>query len=92
LEITVWDDGRGIDPANQDLHAGHGNSETSHYGLLGLQERAHLVEGTLSLNSSDGEGTTLRFRIPLATSGHPASPLKQEEYYPALLVQDQTYV
>jgi NarL family two-component system sensor histidine kinase YdfH len=92
LEITVRDDGRGIDPANQDLHTGHGNSGTSHYGLLGLQERAHLVEGTLSLNSSDGEGTTLRFRIPLATSGHPASPLKQEEYYPALLVQDQTYV
>jgi NarL family two-component system sensor histidine kinase YdfH len=79
LEITVRDDGQGFDPANQDLHAGH-------YGLLGLQERAHLVEGTLSLSSSDGEGTTLRFRIPLATSCNPAPSLKQEESQSSLIL------
>jgi two-component system, NarL family, sensor histidine kinase YdfH len=80
LEITVRDDGQGFDPASQDLHTGH-------YGLLGLQERAHLVEGTLSLSSSDGEGTTLRFRVPLAISCQPALPLKQESY-PSLIVQE----
>ena len=83
LEITVRDDGQGFDPANQELRTGH-------YGLLGLQERAHLVEGTLSLSSSEGEGTTLRFRVPLATSCHPALPLKQERH-PSLIFQEQTY-
>ncbi|GHO82630.1 sensor histidine kinase [Dictyobacter formicarum] len=67
LSITVHDDGQGFDPANQTLFSGH-------YGLLGLQERANLLEGALSVNSSDGEGTTLEFRIPLATSGHPVPP------------------
>jgi two-component system, NarL family, sensor histidine kinase YdfH len=83
LEITLRDDGRGFDPASQDLHTGH-------YGLLGLQERAHLVDGTLSLSSSEGEGTTLRFRVPLATSSTPALPLKQESH-PSLSVQEHTY-
>ena len=83
LEITVRDDGQGFDPTNQDLHTGH-------YGLLGLQERAHLVEGTLSLSSSDGEGTTLRFRVPLATSCHPAPP-PQQECHSSLIVQEHTY-
>ncbi len=83
LEITVRDDGRGFDPANQALHTGH-------YGLLGLQERAHLVEGTLSLSSSEGEGTTLRFRVPLATSRTPALLLKQESLS-SLIVQEHTY-
>jgi two-component system, NarL family, sensor histidine kinase YdfH len=83
LEITVRDDGQGFDPANQDLHTGH-------YGLLGLQERAHLVEGTLSLSSSDGEGTTLQFRVPLATPCNPAPPLKQESHS-SLNLQEQTY-
>src|SRR5215471_2233805 len=83
LEITVRDDGRGFDPASQELHTGH-------YGLLGLQERAHLVEGTLSLSCSEGEGTTLRFRVPLATSYTPALPLKQESP-PSLIVQEHTY-
>jgi NarL family two-component system sensor histidine kinase YdfH len=71
LEISVQDDGRGFHSSNQDLRIGH-------YGLLGLQERAHLVGGTLSITSSEGEGTTLRFRVPLAVSLTPAPPLKQE--------------
>jgi NarL family two-component system sensor histidine kinase YdfH len=83
LEITVRDDGQGFDPANRDLHTGH-------YGLLGLRERAHLVEGTLSLSSSEGEGTTLRFRVPLATSCNSAPPLRQESH-PSLIVQEYTY-
>jgi two-component system, NarL family, sensor histidine kinase YdfH len=83
LEITVRDDGRGFDPASQDLHTGH-------YGLLGLQERAHLVGGILSLSSANGAGTTLGFRVPLATSANPAYPLKQE-CHPSLDLQEHTY-
>lgn len=62
LVITVQDDGQGFDPTNQTLYTGH-------YGLLGLRERAHLVEGTVAVNSSDGKGTTLAFRVPLAPAG-----------------------
>jgi two-component system, NarL family, sensor histidine kinase YdfH len=83
LEISVQDDGQGFDPTNQDLR-------TAHYGLLGLQERAHLVEGTLSLSSAKGTGTTLRFRVPLATLGNPALPLKQESHL-SLSSQEHTY-
>jgi two-component system, NarL family, sensor histidine kinase YdfH len=71
LEITVCDDGRGFDPANQDRNAGH-------FGLLGLHERAQLVGGTLSLTSAQAAGTTLRFRVPLAPSSGAAHPLTQE--------------
>jgi two-component system, NarL family, sensor histidine kinase YdfH len=71
LSIGVQDDGQGFDPESSELHSGH-------YGLLGLQERAQLVEGSLLLSSAKGAGTTLRFRVPLATSNGPAHPLKQE--------------
>jgi two-component system, NarL family, sensor histidine kinase YdfH len=71
LEVSVQDDGQGFDPESSELHSGH-------YGLLGLQERAQLVGGSLLLSSAKGAGTTLRFRVPLAISNGPAHPLKQE--------------
>jgi NarL family two-component system sensor histidine kinase YdfH len=83
LEITVQDDGQGFDPASSELHTGH-------YGLLGLRERAHLVGGSLSLSSTPGAGTTLRFRVPLAPPEHPALSPTQESF-PAPGLQEQTY-
>lgn len=38
---------------------------TDHYGLLGLRERARLAKGLLEIKSAPGEGTTLRFSVPL---------------------------
>ncbi|EFH80774.1 sensor histidine kinase [Ktedonobacter racemifer] len=84
LEVTVQDDGQGFDPESSELHSGH-------YGLLGLQERAQLVGGSLLLSSAKGAGTTLRFRVPLATSHDPAHPLKQE-VSPSLSGEGHTYV
>ena len=84
LVITVQDDGQGFDPANRALYTGH-------YGLLGLQERAHLVEGTLSVNSSDRKGTTLEFRVPLAAADNPI-PSANLAPSPPLSVEDHTYV
>jgi NarL family two-component system sensor histidine kinase YdfH len=83
LEITVQDDGQGFDPASSELYTGH-------YGLLGLRERAHLVGGSLSLSSTPGAGTTLRFRVPLAPPEHPALSPTQEGF-PAPGLQEQTY-
>ncbi len=83
LVITVQDDGQGFDPTNQALYTGH-------YGLLGLQERAHLVEGTVSVNSSDGKGTVLEFRVPLAAADNPASSVNLVSF-PPVSVEDHTY-
>ncbi|GHO54466.1 sensor histidine kinase [Ktedonobacter robiniae] len=57
LTIEVRDDGEGFDPAGVQIHAGH-------YGLLGLRERARLIDGTIEIVSSPGQGTRLRFRLP----------------------------
>ncbi len=84
LVITVQDDGQGFDPTNRALSTGH-------YGLLGLQERAHLIEGTVSVNSSDGKGTTLEFRVPLAAADNPACSVNPT-LSPPLSVEDHTYV
>jgi signal transduction histidine kinase len=35
-----------------------------HYGLVGIQERAALLGGTLRVQSAPGEGTTLRVELP----------------------------
>ncbi len=83
LSVTVQDDGQSFDPDNQALYTGH-------YGLLGLQERATLVEGTLSVSSSDGKGTTLEFRLPLAISGNPV-PSHKQVHHSSSSVEEQTY-
>ncbi len=56
---AVEDDGRGFDPENVDSR---GNRQG--LGLLGMRERAHLLGGTLHIESSPGRGTTVLARIP----------------------------
>ncbi len=60
LNIEVRDDGAGFDPAQ--ISAGH-------YGLLGLRERTRLIGGTLNIESTPGQGTTLKVQLPLAAGG-----------------------
>jgi signal transduction histidine kinase len=55
--VSVADDGRGITP-----EASGGAS----LGLLGMQERAHLVGGSIQIVGVEGKGTTLTLRLPLA--------------------------
>jgi PAS domain S-box-containing protein len=61
-EVTalVEDDGRGFEPGR--VVSGPGPRRL---GLLGMRERVALVGGTLLIESGEGEGTTLRARIPL---------------------------
>ena len=58
LEVTVEDDGRGL---NGRPHDGH--------GLRGIRERAELYGGTLDVGRSDGGGTRVHARLPVG--GHP---------------------
>ena len=54
IEIVVRDDGEGFDL----------DARADGFGLLGMRERLILVRGTLSVESSPGDGTTVRARIP----------------------------
>jgi len=59
--LVVQDDGVGFPvPASlADLDS------SLHYGLMGMQERAELVNGRLTLDSSPGGGTRLSLEVPL---------------------------
>ncbi len=60
VELRVHDDGIGFDPGNAP-----GLSE-GHLGLQGMRERMKRLGGTVKVESSPGEGTTIRARVPLA--------------------------
>lgn len=58
LVLGVTDDGRGFE---RRPFSGQGG-----WGLAGMQERAVLVGGELTITSSPGRGTTVLLRLPLA--------------------------
>ena len=58
IHLAVEDDGRGFDP---EPATGHG----PRLGLLGIRERTALVGGTMDVESTPGEGTTLFVRLPI---------------------------
>jgi signal transduction histidine kinase len=62
LELTVTDDGRGFDVK---LAVGRIGADAS-LGLLGMRERARLLGGRVTIESTLRKGTTVRARIPLA--------------------------
>ncbi len=57
MMIQVRDDGVGFDVETA-VRAGH-------YGLLGMRERARLVNGTFAINSAADRGTHLTLTLPL---------------------------
>lgn len=56
---VVSDNGQGFDP----------ESELTGFGLVGMRERVALVEGTLTIESRPGVGTTLRAVLPSRRAG-----------------------
>ena len=60
LTMRIQDNGRGfVAPEHlRDLAA------RGHYGLLGIQERAESLNGSLTIDSAPGRGATLTIRIP----------------------------
>jgi two-component system, NarL family, sensor histidine kinase YdfH len=57
LSVTVQDDGVGFDPIS--IPAGH-------YGILGIQERVRLLNGSFEIQSQEGKGTTLNIQVSLS--------------------------
>ncbi len=58
LDVTIEDDGRGFAPPPD------GSAPRGQFGLLGMQERAQLVGGSLTIESAPGQGTRLAIHIP----------------------------
>ncbi len=61
--LAISDNGGGIKPI-----------EKSGLGILGMQERARLVGGTIQIHGLEGAGTTIVLRIPIASRISRASP------------------
>jgi signal transduction histidine kinase len=61
INLTVQDNGKGFKLPEKI----EGLASTGKLGLAGMQERAHLIGGTLTLQSKPGEGTTVMVEIPV---------------------------
>jgi PAS domain S-box-containing protein len=57
VQLDVRDDGMGFDPAAT------GKKKT--FGLLGIRERAIMLQGNLNITSAPGEGTRVSVSIPI---------------------------
>ncbi|MFN7934949.1 MAG: PAS domain S-box protein [Bryobacteraceae bacterium] len=55
FELRIADDGSGFESSTM---------RTQSLGLLGMRERSELIGGTLDIESSPGNGTTVIFRLP----------------------------
>jgi signal transduction histidine kinase/ligand-binding sensor domain-containing protein len=58
LMLTIADNGIGFD-MDKALH------KEGHYGLVGMKERASIIDGALTIVSDPGRGTTVTLRVPL---------------------------
>jgi two-component system, NarL family, sensor histidine kinase YdfH len=58
LSVIVQDDGVGFDPSS---------IPSGHYGILGIQERVRLVDGSFDIKSKPNMGTTLTIHVPLSS-------------------------
>jgi PAS domain S-box-containing protein len=63
VRLNLRDNGSGFDPVRR--HDG--------FGLQGMRERAEGMGGQLSIQSAEGEGTTISITLPLANAFHLAA-------------------
>jgi signal transduction histidine kinase len=64
VELTVTDDGCGFDPRGLD---------TDRLGLAGISERVRLLGGAVEIQTTTGEGTTVRATLPQWKPSTPAA-------------------
>ncbi len=60
VQLSVRDDGRGF--AYPILN----NGEQSHFGLVGMRERAEQIGGVLKIHSAPQEGTEIVVSVPIS--------------------------
>jgi signal transduction histidine kinase len=54
IDIEIRDEGAGFDPGGS----------SGGFGLIGMRERADLVDGTVTVRSTPGRGTTVSIVVP----------------------------
>jgi signal transduction histidine kinase len=67
LQLTIRDDGKGIDAETLRRHQVAG-----HFGLPGMRERAAVVKGRLEVRSAIGRGTEIELSVPAAIAYRPS--------------------
>jgi signal transduction histidine kinase len=61
VTVAVRDDGAGFDPT----------TATTGFGLVGMRERAELLDGTIDTDSVPGRGTTIQVTLPVSRRPQP---------------------
>ncbi|HLR62363.1 MAG TPA: sensor histidine kinase [Lentibacillus sp.] len=59
IEMQVEDNGKGFDPALK---------QDKSFGLIGMRERVEMLDGSLSVDSTIGEGTSITIQVPYVGS------------------------
>ena len=62
ITLIIEDDGKGFEPENEKNLETSGNHGM---GLIGMHERAALIQGSLEIESAPGKGTAVFLRVPL---------------------------
>ena len=65
IDVTIRDNGRGFAPGAARSDAGAGG-----FGLLGMAERARILDATLDVESTPGQGTSVRVHVRVKGEGH----------------------
>jgi signal transduction histidine kinase len=74
VALDIWDDGEGFDPAKTPPRP----DRTSGLGLLSMRERIEALQGTLSIESTLGQGSSIAIELP--TKPRPdQSPLLEDQ-------------
>ena len=73
--LEVKDDGKSFQEKPETSNEGVGR-----LGLLGMQERARLVSGTLTIRAQPGKGTAIRVAIPFTPSRKPVRALSGNRF------------
>jgi PAS domain S-box-containing protein len=60
VNLIIEDDGAGFEPNEKAILTGNNRG----LGLLGMKERAELIGGTIEIETSVGQGTTIYARVP----------------------------
>jgi CheY-like chemotaxis protein/anti-sigma regulatory factor (Ser/Thr protein kinase) len=88
LQVTVWDEGIGFDPAQ--LKAGRGGN--SGFGLFSIRERIELSGGTIKIDSAVGSGSRFTLCAPIERTAPATDPGANEVKIRVLLVDDHVTV
>jgi signal transduction histidine kinase len=73
IRAEVCDDGLGFDVVDARTRS----SAALHLGLDALHERVRAVGGTASITSAPGQGTCVRFAVPLTASSREATAARE---------------